>query len=71
MKIYCLVAGADIKSMQNLSFQEASADFIGHWSKVSECSKPIIAAVNGFAVSSPLNGGLQMRLSNVNWCEAR
>lgn len=26
-------------------------DFLGHWAKISDVKKPIIAAVNGYAVS--------------------
>ena len=58
-------AGADIKSMQNLDFQKASGtDFIGHWTKVSECTKPIIAAVNGVAVSNLMSLLQYLRLFN-------
>lgn len=45
-------AGADIKEMQNRNFQECYAgNFLAHWNKVSLVRKPVIAAVNGFAVS--------------------
>lgn len=46
------VAGADIKEMQNKTFQECySSGFLAGWDKVSTVRKPIIAAVNGYAVS--------------------
>jgi len=47
-------AGADIKEMQNKTFQECySGAFLAGWDKVSTVRKPIIAAVNGYAVSPP------------------
>ena len=46
-------AGADIKEMQNKSFVDCvRGNFLQHWGNVAENRKPIIAAVNGFAVSS-------------------
>lgn len=46
-----LAAGADIKEMQNLTFQKCLlGDFLSHWTRVARCKKPVIAAVNGFAV---------------------
>ncbi|NWW87327.1 ECHM protein, partial [Rhynochetos jubatus] len=45
-------AGADIKEMQNKTFQECySSGFLASWDKVSTVRKPVIAAVNGYAVS--------------------
>ena len=45
-------AGADIKEMQNLTYQKCLlGDFLAHWTRVARCRKPVIAAVNGFAVS--------------------
>ena len=45
-------AGADIKEMQNRTFQECyGGNFLAHWNRVSTSKKPVIAAVNGFAVS--------------------
>lgn len=47
----CL-AGADIKEMQNQTFEKCfSGNFLAHWNRVSTVKKPVIAAVNGFAVS--------------------
>lgn len=47
---FCL-AGADIKEMQDRTFHECfSGNFLAHWNKVSTVRKPVIAAVNGFAV---------------------
>lgn len=45
-------AGADIKEMQNNTYaQNISGNFLSHWNRVAECTKPTIAAVNGYAVS--------------------
>lgn len=52
-------AGADIKEMQNKKFSEVcSGNFLSNWSAVAEAKKPIIAAVNGFA----LGGGCELAM---------
>ncbi len=44
-------AGADIKEMQPLTFQACvRGDFLANWTRIARTKKPMIAAVNGFAV---------------------
>ena len=52
-------AGADIKEMQGKSYIEAyQGDFIATWHHITECRKPIIAAVAGYA----LGGGCEVAM---------
>jgi enoyl-CoA hydratase len=47
-----LIAGADIKEMKDFKFVDTyTKNFLGHWAHMTDIKKPIIAAVNGFAVS--------------------
>ena len=49
----CSAAGADIKEMEKNDFSDVySRDFLSNWSRLSEMKKPVIAAVNGYAVGT-------------------
>ena len=50
--MFYILAGADIKEMEGQNFSDVwYNNFLCEWSSVQECKKPIIAAVNGYAVS--------------------
>ena len=45
-------AGADIKEMKDMSFaSNVTIGLLEEWNEITKCRKPIIAAVNGYAVS--------------------
>lgn len=52
-------AGADIKEMQHNNYAKCiTGNFLNGWTKVANCQKPIIAAVNGYA----LGGGCELAM---------
>ncbi|KAI9284763.1 ClpP/crotonase-like domain-containing protein, partial [Umbelopsis sp. AD052] len=52
-------AGADIKEMKdNVAIECYKNNFLGHWTDITKVKKPILAAVNGFA----LGGGCELAM---------
>lgn len=49
-KTNCL-AGADIEEMSNLDFSDCLlSNYLANWNEISKFRKPLIAAINGYAV---------------------
>ena len=52
-------AGADIKEMQPNTYAKCiNTDFLANWTRVAKAQKPVIAAVNGYA----LGGGCELAM---------
>lgn len=52
-------AGADIKEMQNNTYAKCiTGNFLNNWTRVAQTQKPVIAAVNGYA----LGGGCEFAM---------
>ncbi|KAJ8610394.1 hypothetical protein CTAYLR_010623 [Chrysophaeum taylorii] len=52
-------AGADIKEMSDMTFPETyTQDMLGDWADLTKTKKPVVAAVNGFA----LGGGCELAM---------
>ncbi len=50
-----IVAGADIKEMLPKKFPQVYDEkFLESWMNITNCKKPIIAAINGYAVCTSL-----------------
>ncbi len=59
MKSQAFAAGADIKEMNSKSFSSVQkCDMLGFWNNMKAIRKPIIAAVNGYA----LGGGCELAM---------
>lgn len=51
-------AGADIKEMQGNTYSQCiTGNFLADWTKVARTRKPIIAAVNGYALGNFFHTG--------------
>jgi enoyl-CoA hydratase/carnithine racemase len=49
--IFVIQAGADISQMMNYTFKDClDENFLANWKRIYEFKKPLIAAINGYAV---------------------
>lgn len=51
ISMFLFSAGADIKEMQDKTFSDCfTGNFLTAWNRLAKTTKPVIAAVNGYAV---------------------
>lgn len=56
-------AGADIKEMKDTTYSKCiTSNFLNNWSRVAQTKKPVIAAVNGYAVSIKNNKNKRLNI---------
>lgn len=59
LSLQAFAAGADIKEMHSRDFADVTkSDMLAHWNDIKNIKKPIIAAVDGFA----LGGGCELAM---------
>lgn len=64
-------AGADIKEMQGNTYSQCiTGNFLADWTKVARTRKPIIAAVNGYALGNYFHTPASPPISNLNAFQA-
>lgn len=64
-------AGADIKEMQGNTYSQCiTGNFLADWTKVARTRKPIIAAVNGYALGNYFHAPTSPPIPNPNAFQA-